>query len=274
VDGFAERSKITVKMQLVQGFSEGLPRDLALSLFRIVQECLTNVHRHSGSLTALVRIGRSDGEITLEVRDDGRGIGSELQSRISSGGGSGVGLRGMRERNRQFGGRLEVQSDHTGAKIIAVVPIPDSAAEPTETDGAYDDEAAGGTSPGEMKEEGPATILCIDDEPAGLLPRKLLLESAGYRVIEARSGLEGVQIFQSQKIDAVVLDYWMSGMKGTAVASELKRINPTVPIIMLSGMGDLPGEVSGLVDQWIVKGSTRAEQLLDSIKRLLEPRSV
>ena len=54
----------------------------------------------------------------------------------------------------------------------------------------------------------PATILCIDDESAGLLPRKLLLESAGHRVLEARSGEEGIQLFQSEKVDAVILDYW------------------------------------------------------------------
>jgi CheY-like chemotaxis protein len=118
----------------------------------------------------------------------------------------------------------------------------------------------------------PATILCIDDEPDGLLPRRLLLESAGHRVVQASSGLEGIRIFQSEKVDAVILDYWMSGMKGTAVASELKRINPSIPIIVLSGMADLPGEASGLVDQWIVKGSTRAEHLLNSIKVLLERR--
>jgi len=119
-----------------------------------------------------------------------------------------------------------------------------------------------------------ATILCIDDESAGLLPRKLLLESAGYRVIEARSGEEGIKLFQSEKIDAVILDYWMSGMKGTAVAVELKRINPAIPIIVLSGVSELPGEAAGLADQWLVKGSYRAEKLLDSISTLLERRTI
>lgn len=121
----------------------------------------------------------------------------------------------------------------------------------------------------EKPEHSAATILCIDDEPEGMLPRKLLLESAGYRVIEARSGLEGIRVFQSEKVDAVILDYWMSGMKGTAVASELKRIDPRIPVIVLSGVSDLPGEAAGLIDQWIVKGSVRAEQLLKSISTLL-----
>lgn len=122
----------------------------------------------------------------------------------------------------------------------------------------------------EKPEQSAPTILCIDDEQEGMLTRKLLLESAGYKVIEARSGLEGIRVFQSEKVDAVILDYWMSGMKGTAVASELKRIDPRIPIIVLSGMSDLPGEAAGLIDQWIVKGSVRAEQLLRSINTLLE----
>ncbi len=118
-----------------------------------------------------------------------------------------------------------------------------------------------------------ATILCIDDEATGLLPRRLLLESAGHRVLEAHSGAKGIKLFQSEKIDVVVLDYWMSGMKGTEVAGELKRINPAVPIVVLSGWTELPGETAGLVDRWLIKGSHRAEHLLDTIQALLEQRS-
>jgi PAS domain S-box-containing protein len=271
-DGFAERSNITVTMDLSPGFSDGLPRDLALSLFRIVQECLTNVHRHSGSPAAYVRIVRSPSEITLEVKDDGKGIAPGMQSKISSGASSGVGLRGMRERIRQFGGRLEIRSDEQGTQVIAALPIPNELKR-TEADSQGSDRGIEQTA-GEKAEPDAATILLIDDEMAGLLPRKLLLESAGYCVLEARSGAEGIRVFQSRKVDAVILDYWMSGMKGTAVAAELKRINPAVPIIVLSGMSDLPGEASGTVDQWIVKGSTRAEQLLDSVAALLDRRPV
>ncbi len=127
VEGFAERSKITVEHRNVPAFSQGLPRDIALALFRIVQECLTNVHRHSRSLTAFVRISRSSDEITLEVGDQGIGIAPELQAKIASGGSSGVGLRGIRERIRQFAGRLEVRSSENGTRVITVMPIPEPA---------------------------------------------------------------------------------------------------------------------------------------------------
>jgi signal transduction histidine kinase len=128
VGGFAERSKIAVNMQLAPGFSKGLERDVALSLFRVVQECLINIHRHSGSKTAFVGINRSSAEITLEVKDDGRGISPDLQVRIALGVGAGVGLRGIRERIQQLSGRLEIDSNGKGTRIGAVLPVTHSVA--------------------------------------------------------------------------------------------------------------------------------------------------
>src|SRR3984957_13036984 len=124
IDGFSERSKITVETTLASGFTEGLPRDMALSVFRIVQESLTNIHRHSESPTALVKIDRSPREITLVVADEGKGMPAQIQSKISSGELTGVGLRGMRERVRQFGGHLDVRSNGHGTRVVAVLPIP------------------------------------------------------------------------------------------------------------------------------------------------------
>ena len=280
LDGFAHRSKIAVTLHVAPDLPK-LSRDLELSLFRIVQECLTNIHRHSGSLTAHVRLYAHGTEVRLEVRDEGRGIPADIQAKISSGESFGVGLRGIRERVRQFGGHIDLQSDATGTAVVAVLPydgtedVPSSTARET---GSAKDLAPEPATPDMQTVMDPAedvtTILCIDDEETGLLPRRLLLESAGHRVFEARSGPEGLRLFQSEKIDAVVLDYWMSGMKGTVVAAELRRLSPSVPIIMLSGLGDFPGEMMGVVDEWLLKGSNRAEHLLDTIKKLLERRPV
>ncbi|HTZ73269.1 MAG TPA: response regulator [Candidatus Aquilonibacter sp.] len=112
-----------------------------------------------------------------------------------------------------------------------------------------------------------STILCIDDEVAALQARKLLLESEGYEVIEARSGKEGLGLLQSHKVDLVILDYWMAGMNGTTTAQEIKKINPKIPIIMLSGYGELPGETVGVADRWILKGRA-TQELLDAVKAL------
>ncbi len=274
LSGFSERSNISVSLDMTPDLGK-LPRDVELSLFRIVQECLTNIHRHSESPTARVRLYRALGEIVLEVKDQGKGIPPEIRQKISLGNGFGLGMRGIRERLRQFGGRLELQSDENGTVVLAALPDGPVIASGDDLDvstGSRHD-AAESHRPSEASEDG-ATILCIDDEPAGMFARKMLLESAGHRVIEARSGPEGILLFKSQKIDVVILDYWMSGMKGTAVAAEMKDLNPSVPVIVLSGLPDFPGETTGVIDEWLVKGSDRPENLLVKIKTLLERRPV
>src|SRR5580704_12260823 len=120
VNGFAERSGVQVSLDLPEVI-ERLDRDYELSLFRIVQECLTNIHRHSGSKTASIRIVPGDGALVLEVRDKGRGMSAERLSEIQSRG-SGVGIRGMRERVLQFSGKMSIESDRSGTRIHVVIP--------------------------------------------------------------------------------------------------------------------------------------------------------
>jgi signal transduction histidine kinase len=122
IDGFSERSKINVDLELPPDFGR-LPRNLEITLFRVVQECLTNIHRHSGSSTAAIRVARSENEVRLEVRDAGKGIPAETQTTLASGKLSGVGLRGMSERLRQMGGQLEVNSNGNGTQVLATLPI-------------------------------------------------------------------------------------------------------------------------------------------------------
>ncbi len=122
VNGFAERSGVQVSLDLPAAI-ERLDRDYELSLFRIVQECLTNIHRHSGSKTASIRIVRDDGALVLEVRDEGRGMPAERLSEIQSRG-SGVGIRGMRERALQLSGTMSIESDDSGTRIRVVIPTP------------------------------------------------------------------------------------------------------------------------------------------------------
>lgn len=121
VEGFSERSRIAVRLDLPDEF-ERLPREHELCLFRIAQECLMNIHRHSGSITARVRLTRTDGQTKLEVSDDGRGIRYKDESRVTPGRNTGVGLRGMRERVRHLGGTLEIHSTTEGTKVTATLP--------------------------------------------------------------------------------------------------------------------------------------------------------
>jgi signal transduction histidine kinase len=122
VEGFAERSKIQVSLEMPGDFARLSP-EMETAIFRIVQECLTNVHRHSGSSTAVVRIANTTGQLRVEVQDNGKGVPPEKQSQIRSPGKTGVGMRGMRERLRQFGGQLEVNSAPGLTLVVATLPI-------------------------------------------------------------------------------------------------------------------------------------------------------
>lgn len=122
LDGFTERSKIRVDLELPDDLGR-LPQDLETAIFRIVQECLTNIHRHSGSQVARIRIGRSDGQVSLEVEDRGKGIPPEKREAMDSGGMPGVGIRGMRERLRHLDGSLEIKSNGRGTVVLARLPV-------------------------------------------------------------------------------------------------------------------------------------------------------
>jgi PAS domain S-box-containing protein len=123
LDGFSKRSNIQTSFEVDPDFGR-LPTDVELALFRILQESLTNVHRHSGSSTATIRLARADGTAWLEVEDMGKGIPPKLleQSNEDGMGTLGVGLRGMNERMRQLAGKLEVYSTERGTVVIASVP--------------------------------------------------------------------------------------------------------------------------------------------------------
>jgi PAS domain S-box-containing protein len=114
IDGFAQRSGIQVAVELPPDLS-GLAGAVETAIFRIVQECLTNVHRHSGSGTASVRLVRTASNLVLEVDDAGHGIGRDATS--------GVGIAGMRERVQQLDGQLEISSHPGGTAVKATIPL-------------------------------------------------------------------------------------------------------------------------------------------------------
>lgn len=123
LQGFSERSKITVDLDMSKDF-ERLPRDLETTIFRLVQECLTNIHRHSESRVATIRISRLHAHVEVEVRDQGKGIPQQKLSEMTSSGTAGVGIGGMRERARQLGGTLEVKSEGEGKGTTVLVRLP------------------------------------------------------------------------------------------------------------------------------------------------------
>jgi signal transduction histidine kinase len=121
VDGFARRSGIDVRAEIDE--VSRLPPDVEVALFRVAQEALTNVYRHSGSRTVTARLFRAGASVTLEVADAGRGIDKELleqaDDQLFT---AGLGLAGMRERVRELDGEFDVRSNGGGTIIRATVP--------------------------------------------------------------------------------------------------------------------------------------------------------
>lgn len=136
VQGFAERSKIAVELVLPEDLGR-LTRETETTVFRLVQECLTNIHRHSGGAKAAIRLSRSPEEVCLQVTDNGKGMPGSLEPKSTERSHPGVGIQGMRERVRQLGGVFDIQSDEKGTTVTARFPAasfldlsssPDSAA--------------------------------------------------------------------------------------------------------------------------------------------------
>jgi signal transduction histidine kinase len=122
VEGFAERSKIEVDFELAPDLGR-LPRDAEIAIFRLVQESLTNIHRHAGSSTASVRIFREGDQVQVRITDQGKG----MPAGHLNGNGmakAGVGVQGMRERLRQLKGKLEIHSGPGGTTVDAILPAP------------------------------------------------------------------------------------------------------------------------------------------------------
>jgi len=127
-EGFGERSDVRVSVDLSPDIGR-LPPTMEISIFRIVQECLTNVYRHSGSKKALIRISPArDKSLTIQVCDEGKGIPFDNQVSMLIGSSHGVGLSGMRERVRELGGTFEIQSNENGTTVTATLPATSLAA--------------------------------------------------------------------------------------------------------------------------------------------------
>jgi len=124
VEGLVERSGLNINLCIAEDFGR-LPGDMELLVFRLVQEALTNIHRHSGSKNAFIRVAREVETVVVEVQDTGKGMSAEKLAEIQSQG-SGVGIRGMRERLRQFQGNIKIDSGPSGTRLLVTIPIPAS----------------------------------------------------------------------------------------------------------------------------------------------------
>jgi signal transduction histidine kinase len=124
INGFSERSKIKVQFTAPADLGT-MPKEVELVLFRVLQESLTNIHRHAGSATAEVRLFSVAGRVTMEIKDQGKGIPAPLLDDFRRSTGTGVGLAGMRERVGEFQGKLDIASERNQGTLLRVeIPIP------------------------------------------------------------------------------------------------------------------------------------------------------
>ncbi|HET7214743.1 MAG TPA: ATP-binding protein, partial [Terriglobia bacterium] len=123
VEGYSKRSGVRVDLNLPVK-RERLGNEIELALFRIVQESLTNIHRHSGSSRATIRMQRMEKEVTLVVSDDGHGMDAQTLEKVRREGAVlGVGIAGMKQRLQQLGGKLNIASGASGTSVTASVPV-------------------------------------------------------------------------------------------------------------------------------------------------------
>jgi two-component system, NarL family, sensor kinase len=119
-DGFSQRSRIQVKLKVPTELPR-LPQEVEIALFRIVQEGLTNIHRHSGSSTATIRLTVNQNHVQLEVQDAGKGLPrSRTDGHVDA---MGVGITGMRERVKQLGGQMKIESSPRGTTVSVTLPL-------------------------------------------------------------------------------------------------------------------------------------------------------
>jgi PAS domain S-box-containing protein len=195
-----------------------LPREIEVALFRVLQESLENVRRHSGSPVASVRLARQDNEVLLEIEDQGRGFSPErlLRSEPNS---NGLGVAGMRERLRQLGGNLQIASGARGTRVKAVVPL------------------GGRKASGKPRRgEPPLRVLIVDDSAAVRGGVRALLEDSDYLefVGEAANGREAIEKAVELQPDLILLDIAMPEMDGLEAARQLSTVAPRVRILALS----------------------------------------
>jgi CheY-like chemotaxis protein len=116
-------------------------------------------------------------------------------------------------------------------------------------------------------------VLCVEDEDLQLQLRRMVFASAGFDTLLARTGTEALELFRSKRVDAVVMDYYMSDMDGVEVAKQMKQLRPSIPIVVLSGSASSPDGSGAWVDIWLQKSFVEIDDLVAQVKNLIDSDS-
>ena len=239
--GFEARTGIHVEIDIPANFQR-LPSDVEVTLFRIMQESLTNVHRYSGSATAFVRVLCSDSQVSLAVGDRGKGMRSDAAGAVVSGDTAvlGVGIQGMRERMRQLSGNLEIHSrPNEGTVVTATVTIPELDLKLRAELEAGADRPNADADVGEVTDapsSGRKRILIADDhEVLRRGVRTLLGTESEWEICgEAIDGKDAVDKSAALSPDLVILDVNMPVLNGLAAVRQILRLRPQPKVLVFT----------------------------------------
>lgn len=273
VEGFNKRSGIEVTLEIPDRLQR-FPSDKETALFRVVQEGLTNVMRHSGSRKALIRVAVADHSVKVSVQDEGTGIDSRTLSKLNSGAKAlGVGIPGLRERLRQLGGALEIVSQSHGTRIVATLSVEDH--------DASVDERALEVPRSELSEppgETPAPaarkrILVVDDHELMRRGIRALLDGQPDLEIcgEAKNGLEALEKTGELNPDVIIMDLSMPGAGGLSATNKIRHSGASAKILVFTNQS-APGierMVQAAGCQGLVLKTFAGRDLLKGIRTLL-----
>ncbi len=277
-EGFKKRASLNVELDMPADIPR-LPFERETALFRVVQEGLTNVLRHSRSPNACLRVAIEGQHLVLSIEDEGARVAPpKLQAAHNDRPEFGVGIPGMRERLKQFGGSLELRSTSSGTQLIARVPI-SAAAQPAAVPGALPNENKPFVhSPTEQVAAPPAPngrtrILIADDhEVARRGIRDLIANHADLEVCgEARDGLEAVAKTRELHPDLIILDLSMPKVGGLTAAQHIRERGLTAKILIFSShsYSSLERLVRDAGCEGYVEKSNAGEDLIQGIRALL-----
>ena len=276
-EGFQKRSGIRLNVNISPGLGR-LSTDVEMALFRVVQESLTNVHRYSGSPDAEINVVDTLDAVKLEIIDHGRGIQTgAVRTKVEGIASLGVGIPGMRERIRQFGGQLEVDFGREGTRVSASVPLKKAKVAPLVEEA---EEVAVASTNGNPNGDAASSsdtrrrILIADDHEVMRRGVRGLLESHDEWAVcgEAFEGREVVTKSRELRPDLIIMDINMPGLTGIDAAQQIRKENPTAKILFFSvhESAQTVREVVNAGAQGYVAKSRAGHDLVDAVRSVLD----
>ena len=275
-EGFQKRSGIRLNVNISADLGR-LSTDVEMALFRVVQESLTNVHRYSGSPDAEINVIETPDSVKLEIIDHGQGIQTgAVRTKVEGIASLGVGIPGMRERIRQFGGQLEVDFGRDGTRVTASVPLKKAKVAPPPEESEVAVTATNGNSNSDvaLSSDTRRRILIADDHEVMRRGVRGLLESHDEWAVcgEAFEGREVVVKSRELRPDLIIMDINMPGLTGIDAAQQIRKENPSAKILFFSvhESAQTVREVVNAGAQGYVAKSRAGHDLVDAVRNVLD----